>query len=428
MKIQKNMNQWNTIYFKDLEKSKGSFKKGPFGGALKKSMFVENGVKVYEQKHAIKKDNSIGSYYISKTDFANLKNFEVNPGDFIISCAGTIGEIYRLPENSSKGIINQALIKLTINENKINPDYLKHIFKYEGFKKQLIAQGGVIKNLNLSTLKLVKINCPNIDQQERIAHILSTQEEQIERIKGLIKKLEKRNQYYAEKLLSGELRIRENAETGEAEFYENEEWQDVILNNNNERCPLDWNKKIKLSNISNIINGFPFKTKDMNYEGKYPIIKMSNFKNGVVEINKLSKFTNNNMENYLIQENDLLMGLSGSVGSIAIFKLNRKAFLNQRCLIIRSNDYQDYINYCLKYLIPKYIKNNSFGGVISNLSHKEIENFELIWDNENIKVASIIKNFNEELEKVKQILIKEEKRFQWMLDNLLSGEYEVVED
>lgn len=317
------------------------------------------------------------------------------------------------------GILKQKNTQLNMKyfSYLFNSIFYKYVIKTDNRK----LMSNIVENINFQYVE-------NIKQQENIAYVLSTQEEQIERIKGLIKKLEKRNQYYAEKLLSGELRIRENKETGKNELYENEEWQDVILNNNNERCPLDWNKKIKLSNISNIINGFPFKTKDMNYEGKYPIIKMSNFKNGVVEINKLSKFTNNNMENYLIQENDLLMGLSGSVGSIAIFKLNRKAFLNQRCLIIRSNDYQDYINYCLKYLIPKYIKNNSFGGVISNLSHKEIENFELIWDNENIKVASIIKNFNEELEKVKQILIREEKRFQWMLDNLLSGEYEVVED
>lgn len=367
---------------------------------------------------------------ISKELHEKLNNYIVKKGDLLLSNAGTIGSTCIVSEKENNYNLTENCLILKVNENNILNKYLYfYLISQQGYKDlERITVKTTIPKLPIRNLKELIINFPDLKQQEKISYILFTQEEQIERIKGLIKKLEKRNQYYAEKLLSGELRIRENAETGETEFYENKEWQDVILNNNNERCPLDWNKKIKLSNISNIINGFPFKTKDMNYEGKYPIIKMSNFKNGVVEINKLSKFTNNNMENYLIQENDLLMGLSGSVGSIAIFKLNRKAFLNQRCLIIRSNDYQDYINYCLKYLIPKYIKNNSFGGVISNLSHKEIENFELIWDNENIKVASIIKNFNEELEKVKQILIKEEKRFQWMLDNLLSGEYEVVED
>lgn len=58
----------------------GLFKKGPFGSALTKSMFVpksENAIKVYEQQHAIKKDAKLGTYYISHEYFeANMTGFE----------------------------------------------------------------------------------------------------------------------------------------------------------------------------------------------------------------------------------------------------------------------------------------------------------------------------------------------------------------
>jgi type I restriction enzyme M protein len=40
------------------------FVRGPFGAALKKDIFVEKGFKIYEQKHAINNDFSIGEYYI----------------------------------------------------------------------------------------------------------------------------------------------------------------------------------------------------------------------------------------------------------------------------------------------------------------------------------------------------------------------------
>lgn len=423
MKIQKNMNQWNTIYFKDLEKSKGSFKKGPFGGALKKSMFVENGVKVYEQKHAIKKDNSIGSYYISKTDFANLKNFEVNPGDFIISCAGTIGEIYRLPENSSKGIINQALIKLTINENKINPDYLKHIFKYEGFKKQLIAQGGVIKNLNLSTLKLVKINCPNIDQQERIAHILSTQEEQIERIKGLIKKLKKRNQYYAEKLLSGELRIRENKEAGKTELYENEEWQEVVLNGRNCKIPNGWNI-LKVQDIVKMSMGNTILNKD--------ILKIDDFSGNLIpvfsatETLKVFGFIDKSKAKKTLNANDFIISARGTIGSVHRMKeLSTSTQTTIQCVKIKEDN--NILYYYLKNNRDNLLKGN--GGAIPQLTIKMLNNIETVYpENEGLIISQFIEAINKELENVKKLLPKEEKRFQWMLDNLLSGEYEVVEN
>lgn len=70
-----------------------TYKKGPFGSALTNRLFVpksEHAIKVYEQKNAIKKDASLGSYYISEDYFLNaLQGFEVLSGDVIVSCAGT---------------------------------------------------------------------------------------------------------------------------------------------------------------------------------------------------------------------------------------------------------------------------------------------------------------------------------------------------
>ena len=68
---------WKWIRFGNI----GLFKKGPFGSALTKSMFVPKGkntVKVYEQQHAINKDNTLGSYYITREYFDDsMSGFEV---------------------------------------------------------------------------------------------------------------------------------------------------------------------------------------------------------------------------------------------------------------------------------------------------------------------------------------------------------------
>lgn len=65
-------------------------------------MFVQKGmdtVKVYEQQHAIKKDWELGTYYITREYFnEKMIGFEVMPGDIIVSCAGTIGETYIMPD------------------------------------------------------------------------------------------------------------------------------------------------------------------------------------------------------------------------------------------------------------------------------------------------------------------------------------------
>ena len=87
------------------------YKKGPFGSSITKSMFIPeapDAVKVYEQKNAIYKDASLGSYYISPEKYQELKGFEVFPNDIIVSCAGTIGESFIMPPTMRRGIIRRS--------------------------------------------------------------------------------------------------------------------------------------------------------------------------------------------------------------------------------------------------------------------------------------------------------------------------------
>ena len=111
----------------------GVYKKGPFGSKLTKSLFVpksKNTVKVFEQKNAIKKDASLGNYYITEEYYnSEMKGFSVEPGDIIVSCAGTRGETYVLPNNIEKGIINQALMRMNIVDS-INLDFFLYYFDH----------------------------------------------------------------------------------------------------------------------------------------------------------------------------------------------------------------------------------------------------------------------------------------------------------
>ena len=89
------------------------FVRGPFGGSLKKNIFKPEGYAVYEQQHAIYDQFDDIRYFIDEKKFNEMKRFELNSGDLIMSCSGTMGKIAIVPENIKKGIINQALLKLT---------------------------------------------------------------------------------------------------------------------------------------------------------------------------------------------------------------------------------------------------------------------------------------------------------------------------
>lgn len=135
--------------------SNDSIRRGPFGSSLKKIMFEpksEKTTKIYEQQNAIKKDYRLGDYYISLDKYPNLKSFIANPGDIIISCAGTIGEAYKLPQDAPVGIINQALLKINLNNTLIIDDYFLIMFKSR-LKIQLNsdAKGSAMKNMGSVT-------------------------------------------------------------------------------------------------------------------------------------------------------------------------------------------------------------------------------------------------------------------------------------
>lgn len=173
----------------------GIYKKGPFGSALTKSIFVpkgQNTVKVFEQKNAIQKDSTLGEYYITKEYFdSKMKSFIVESGDIIVSCAGTIGETYIMPNNIELGIINQALMRMNIVPS-LNIDYFlmyfDNILKLEAQKG---SKGSAIKNIPpFEVFKRMLIPLPPIEEQQRIVDKINEIMPKIDEYEKIEKELE----------------------------------------------------------------------------------------------------------------------------------------------------------------------------------------------------------------------------------------------
>ena len=148
------------------------YRKGPFGSSLTKSMFVaksNQSIKVYEQKNAIQKDYTLGDYYISKEKFETMQSFIVKPNDIIVSCAGTIGETYRLPSDAPIGIINQALMRVTLFDLNM-AEYWQIYFAYMLLNEaQMKGAGSAIKNIPpFEYLKAVLVPVPPLSEQNRL--------------------------------------------------------------------------------------------------------------------------------------------------------------------------------------------------------------------------------------------------------------------
>lgn len=146
------------------------FKRGPFGGSLKKEIFVADGIAVYEQSHAIYNQFDDFRYFISDDKFQEMQGFEVKANDIIMSCSGTMGKVAIVPKNAPRGIINQALLKLSTSE-EILPVYLKLLMESESFQQALnsTVMGVAIQNVaSVKVLKDLQIPLPPLSIQEEI--------------------------------------------------------------------------------------------------------------------------------------------------------------------------------------------------------------------------------------------------------------------
>lgn len=252
------------------------YKKGPFGSALKKEIFVpksQGTVKVYEQQNAIGHDWKLERYFITKDYFEKMKSFEIHAGDIIVSCAGTIGEMYILPENAEKGVINQALMRVRENKEIVNQNYFMMIFDQmlsnEGKK---LSNGSALKNIPpFADLKKQKVLLPCLEEQQKIADFLSSVDDVITASEQEVAALEEQKKGAMQKIFSQEVRFK--ADDGS----DYPEWEELKLEDccngfDNQRKPVSAAKR-ESGNVPYYgANGIQDYVKDYIFDGEYVLL------------------------------------------------------------------------------------------------------------------------------------------------------------
>ncbi len=172
------------------------FRRGPFGGSLKKEIFVRSGYAVYEQGHAIADDFSEFRYFVDKAKFDEMGGFQVQPGDLIMSCSGTMGKVAIIPDQAPPGVINQALLKLSPTDRVLGV-FLKHWMESSDFQQRLseFTYGAAIKNVaSVEILKGLRLPLPPLATQQQIVAGIEAEQALVAANKELITRFEKKIQ------------------------------------------------------------------------------------------------------------------------------------------------------------------------------------------------------------------------------------------
>ena len=167
---------------------------GPFGSSLTNDAFCpaeEADCVVYEQKHAIHQSIGLGFRYIDYEKHAELSRFTVGPGSILVSCRGTIGKVYQLPDNAPVGVIHPSLMKIEVNNSCANGNYVVELLRSIFAREESRAVGsGVKMAIRAKELSAMTVPIPPLDMQQEYACFVSQVDKLRFDVQQQIKKLE----------------------------------------------------------------------------------------------------------------------------------------------------------------------------------------------------------------------------------------------
>jgi len=155
------------------------------------------------------KFNLEGSLYITKKANDFLKRSKIIFGDLLISITGDIGKTCIFPSNNVQANINQHIAKVRINSKKVHSIFVSYLLNTNYYVNYFnsINQGLTHPHLSLEQIQKTIIPIPSIQEQQKIATILSNVDSQIISQIEYKEKLERLKKSLMQKLLTGQVRV-----------------------------------------------------------------------------------------------------------------------------------------------------------------------------------------------------------------------------
>lgn len=268
--------EWKVNSFNDLLDELEGIRRGPFGSALKKEYFIpHSNYVVYEQQNAIY-DKYQTRYYITKQKYEELSRFSINENDFIMSGAGTIGRISKVPKGIKKGVINQALIRIRVNKKIVDLNYFLQWMRSEDMQNKLTLANPASAMVNLVPMSEVKgwqIKVPSIEEQKKIGEffqhfdeMIALQQRKLDKTKSL------KSAYLAEMFPAEGESVPKRRFSGFTEEWRSSKLENIINMHNNLRVPVTASKRITGDIPYYGANGIQDYVKGSTHDGEFVLI------------------------------------------------------------------------------------------------------------------------------------------------------------
>ena len=347
----------------------------------------------YFDKDIVNKEN-IQDYYI-----VDLGDFVYNPR---ISQSAPTGPINR--NMLSKGIVSPLYTVFTA-QDEILAKFLAYFFKtivWQNQVKSVANYGARYDRINITDNAFfsLKILLPPLDEQKKIAEILSTCDEAINLTINLIESKKQFKKALMQNLLTAKIRF--------LQF--KDEW-----------------KETKLGEICDISTGTS-KSRFIG-DGKFYIVDMGSItQDGLLNLTKTT-----NLSQDFLDFGDLVMpkddiGGGKIIGKVAVIDKDNTYVLSDHIFRIKTTENSNFLAYLINSdLINKKIRREVSGTAQLGLSKRTIENLKIKLPNlkEQQKIAEVLTACDDEINLLNLKLENLKKQKQGLMQKLLSGKVRI---
>ena len=308
---------------------------------------------------------------ISKTNIDNTKLVKSKANDVIIPCSGETAEEIATARCVLKDDIllggDLNIIRLHGYDGSFMSYQLNGKRKYDIAK---VAQGVSVVHLYGEHLKNIKTINPSLNEQKKIANLLSLLDERISTQNKIIEDLKKLRSAISKHLF---------------------ERRDLL------------GTKIKLSKVAELENGYAFQSSKYNSLGEWKIITITNVTGERYikenDCNCILEIPNDIQKHQKLKANDVLISLTGNVGRVSLcteglFLLNQRVGLLQ----LKVSEDREYIYQALSsHKFENSMIACAQGAAQMNIGKGDVENYILPYsfNRKNISiVASILRAYD----------------------------------
>ena len=333
--------------------------------------------------------------------------------------------------DSDDYVVSTKLMVLRKKSNNINNRYLYYYLTSDKTLNylQTIAEGrsGTFPQITFNELKIIEIDLPPIEEQEKIANILSSLDDKIELNNKMNKTLEEMAQSIFKRWF---VDFEFPNEDGEPYKSSGGEMVDSELG----MIPKGWEVKA-LGDICDVKGGkrLPKGKAVLDEKTEYPYLRVTDITSGYVNMNSIKYIdeqTREKISRYIIEYSDLYISIAGTIGLVGSInkELDGASLTENMARIICNNIEKYYMRLYLNYgEIQHLIKTRAVGSTQPKLPLYVIKDIPVLVPTDKVMnrfkeiIIPVYKSIEENLSNIETIVEIRDS----LLPKLMSGEIKV---